>query len=273
MDKALSRRSLLNLGLRSAAGAGILSIVPATELFEHFTGGPALAASAPNVDTARALVCIYLFGDGDAQLAYHPGRGLHPALADLQPLYERKALAVVANVAPATRRARIMQTPGDVMAHRYSALRFLPNGFATPEWAARRADVKPITGEGAYTFASGVSLVAPGSAWLEGEQFENATVRATTSRLGPMRTSFPDTPIGRQLEDVSRLLRAGDALSMEAAGLPGRGHWVYDTRAARRHAGRALSRAESGHGRLLPCHGGARVGSAGHHVHRWRARD
>jgi uncharacterized protein (DUF1501 family) len=215
MDKALSRRSLLNLGLRSAAGAGILSIVPATELFEHFTGGPALAASAPNVDTARALVCIYLFGDGDAQLAYHPGRGLHPALADLQPLYERKALAVVANVAPATRRARIMQTPGDVMAHRYSALRFLPNGFATPEWAARRADVKPITGEGAYTFASGVSLVAPGSAWLEGEQFENATVRATTSRLGPMRTSFPDTPIGRQLEDVSRLLRAGDALSMK----------------------------------------------------------
>ena len=215
MDKALSRRSLLNLGLRSAAGAGILSVVPATEWVEQITGGPALAASTLHVENARAVVCIYLFGGGTDQLVHHAGRVLHPSLADLQPLHDQKALSVVASVATPTRRAMIMRTSGDVMAHRYSALRFLPNGFATPEWAARIANVKPITGEGAYTFASGVSLVAPGSARLEGNQFENATVRAATSRLGPMRMSFPDTPLGRQLEDVSRLLRAGDALGMK----------------------------------------------------------
>jgi hypothetical protein len=211
MDKVISRRRLLNLSARSVAGAGLLSAVPGVPFLtslDRIAGGPSLGAAG----SAQALVCIYCFGGGDDDNLL-AGGGLHPALDALQPLYREKVLAVVENVAAPARASRITGTPGEVTAQRYSALRFLPNGFATLEWAARAGGVKPITGDGAYTFASGMSMVAPG-ARVDGAQFENATIREVTTRFDAAGSSFPDTSLGRQLADVSRLLRAAGTLGM-----------------------------------------------------------
>jgi len=213
MDETITRRSLLNLGLRSVAGAGLISAVPKTGFLAGIDKLTARPLRAPSASGARALVCIYCFDGGDHDHFLASGGGMHPSLAELQPLYQQKALAVVTNVAAPERAIRAAARADEMVDQRYSALRFLPNGYATLEWAARLADVEAVTGRGAYTFESGMSLVAPG-ARLTGEQFENATIREATSRLSSIATSFPDGSLGRQLEDVSRLLRVSRTLGM-----------------------------------------------------------
>ena len=208
MHKVMSRRSLIDLGLRSAAGVGLLKAIPGSELVLDAATGLLNESRSGR----RALVCIYCFGGGDTHFAA-PNRP-HDALADLHPLYEQKKLAVIRDVSCPVRLRRIAGMPGEVMAQTYSALRFLPQGFATLEWAARAADVDPITGSGAYTFETGVSLVAPG-ANSDAAPFENASVRRLTTALPPLRATFPDSTLGRQLEDVTRLIRVALAFGMD----------------------------------------------------------
>jgi len=129
-------------------------------------------------------------------------------------LYDQKKLAVVEDVVRPVRMRNASGTPGEIMARTYSALRFLPHGFVTLEWAARAADIDPLTGTGAYTFDTGVSLLAPG-ANCPGDSFEHSSVRNVTRALRPLRTPFPNSSLGRQLEDVSRLIRVAPALGME----------------------------------------------------------
>jgi hypothetical protein len=139
------------------------------------------------------LVCIYLFGgEGGSYL---------PNVAELKALHRQELLAVVKYDAPPS-------------SERYQALRFLPNGFATLEWAAQKAGIHPLTGAGAFTFQSGLSMLALGGSQPQGDQFENFTLRQAMNKVAPPKTAFPDTTIGRQLEDVSRLLQAGRALGL-----------------------------------------------------------
>ena len=208
MDKVISRRSAINLGLRAVAGAGLLGSAPGAGLVSDLSGG---VLAAPRWQR-RSLVCLYCFGGGDDQILAAPQR-LNDSLNELQPLYDRKVLAVIDEVRRPARTRTEGGTPGDVMARRYSGLRFLQDGFVTLEWAARAADVDGLTGKGAYTFNTGVSLVAP-TVRIPGPSFENATIRHRTDRLAPLRTAFPKTALGRQLEDVTRLLRVAPTLGM-----------------------------------------------------------
>jgi uncharacterized protein (DUF1501 family) len=57
-------------------------------------------------------------------------------------------------------------------------------------------------------------MVALGGRQPQGDQFENTTLRQAMNSVAPGKTSFPDTTIGRQLEDVIRLLQAGRTLGL-----------------------------------------------------------
>ncbi len=186
--KIQSRRALLQIGVHSLAGAGILGTL------EQVAG----AATAPD---HRALVCIYLFGgEGGSYL---------PDVAELKALHRQEVL-MVKNVAVPALSASFGSTPGEMVARQYQSLRFLPNGFATPEWAAQNAGISAR----AFTFQCGMSMLPLAGRRFEGDQFENATLRLAMNSVASLRTTFPDTTIGRQLEDVSRLLQAGSNLGL-----------------------------------------------------------
>jgi uncharacterized protein (DUF1501 family) len=182
--KTTSRRAMLHMGVRSLAGAGLIGTLEQT-------------AGAATVADSRALVCIYLFGGEGAEFL--------PDVAELKALHRQEVLAVVKHNAPPS---------SEALAQRYEALRFLPNGFATLEWAAQKAGIQPLTGAGAFTFQSGVSMVSLGGRVPPGDQFENTTLRQAMNNVAPRKTSFPDTTVGRQLEDVCRLLQASRALGL-----------------------------------------------------------
>jgi hypothetical protein len=228
--KATSRRAVLNLGTRALAGAGILATL------EQFSARVARAGSAPS---NRSLVCIYMFGGegGEGLIApsdlpaarSYPAMqdgflpvvdritqkkyGLNSAAPELQALYETSALAAVMSVVPAANSPSAI-TPSQITAQRYAALRFLPNGFATPSWAATMTGIRSPHGDGAFTFDSGMSVVSPGASSREGDQFENHGLRQAMNRAKPLQSSFPNTPLGRQLLDVSRLLETGHGAGM-----------------------------------------------------------
>ena len=193
-DKTPSRRALLQIGIGSMAGVGLLPV----------TSGIAMAAASP---ADRALVCVYLFGGiGDANLAARK----------LQALKQSGPLRVVdADTAKRVSQNEDPVSPGAAMAQRYSGLRFLPNGFATPEWAARMAGLRGHHGGGAYTFRSGMSMVVPEGSPRPSGQFENTGIRQAMQEVRPLRTVFPNTAVGRQLEDVSRILRAAAKLELD----------------------------------------------------------
>ncbi len=194
VNQISSRRDLLHRGVRSLAGAGLLG-----------TLGQVAGATGASSDD-RALVCIYLFGgEGGSRL---------PDVAELKALHRKRVLSVVKNVAPSSRRATHASTPGEIVAQRYAALRFLPNGFATLEWAAQKAGINKLDGAGAFTFASGLSMVPLDGRAPDGDQYENAALRQAMSSVARVRASFPDTTLGRQLADVTRLIQAGRGLGM-----------------------------------------------------------
>jgi uncharacterized protein (DUF1501 family) len=154
----LSRRSMLDLGVKAAATVGLTSFLR-----------PVSAAAMSD----RICVCIYLLGgndsnsmivplDGSAYDAYARGRGglalaassllpvqslststnygFHPALSGVQDLYTRRALAVVANVGrsgTALTRGHFdpAQLPADLFLHTgASQVQFLPSGSMAVSW-------------------------------------------------------------------------------------------------------------------------------------------
>jgi len=197
-EKLQSRRALFNLGVRSLAGAGLLGSLE----------GAARASASLATDAGdRALVCVYLFG-GEASSKL-------PAIPELQALEAAGDLRVLDTVSSVIPGGAAPSTPGQLMARKYNSLRFLPNGFATPEWAARLAGIGAVDGAGAFTFRNGMSLVSVDGRLREGSQYENPGLRRAMSEAGTLRTEFPATSLGRQLEDVSRLLRAGGKLGLK----------------------------------------------------------
>src|ERR1700687_1567433 len=119
-EKIQSRRAMLHMGVRSLAGVGLIGTLEQ-------------AAGAATAADSRALVCIYLFGGEGAEFL--------PDVAELKALHRQEVLAVVKHSAPPS---------SESLSQRYEALRFLPNGFATLEWAAQKAGIHPRTGAGAF---------------------------------------------------------------------------------------------------------------------------
>jgi uncharacterized protein (DUF1501 family) len=210
-----SRRAVLRLGLRAAAACGL-------------TGVSATAAPSSN----RAAVCLYLIGGNDsnnmivpldspAYDAYAKGRGplaiprdallavdsnnpsakygFHPSMAGLQGLYNRGALAVLANVgrntAPLTAaavKANSASVPNDLFEHiGASNVRYIPNGYLTLEWAPQ-GNRQPVA-----QLERGITMTPS----------ETAPVRGARPR--PFSTQFPNTNTGRGLQSVANQLRSG----------------------------------------------------------------
>ena len=206
MEKSpLSRRALLEIGWMALAG--IMGRTPLS------------AASAGD----RALVCIYLVGGNDGNnlvvpldsgqynayaalrgelalpatgllpvraAATQSNYGLHPAMGELQGLFEQGALAVVANVGAPREGAGKPQ-------HRYDSLGFWPGGYL----------MLPIgTPIGVF---SGVGVSALGGAPAPGRtaSLEKQAAAAADS----LRTPFPDTGIGKALRSAAGLILASDA--------------------------------------------------------------
>jgi hypothetical protein len=205
-EKRISRRDMLTLGVGALVGAGVVA--------QPLSAAIDVAAKSSH---SRALLCIYLIGGaGDKHLAMPsaavPGAWeLNPSAAELRRLHESGELLLLTT----EQRSQIKTAgarPGEAMAQRYAGLRFLPSGFATPEWAAQAAQLQGMQG-GAYTFHGGLSVVSR-SVSASGAQFENLELRRSMARLPALSTTFPDTTLGRQLSDVTRLLRLSDRLDL-----------------------------------------------------------
>jgi hypothetical protein len=201
--KSISRRAVLDVGMRTLVGASLIG---------HFQPLSAAIDLARANSGSRALLCIYLLGGvGDKHLVVPGGLELHPAAAELRRLHAAGELMLLTG----ERIPQIASTgtkPSEIMAQRYAGLRFLPSGFVTPEWAAQGARLQGTDG-GAYTFQGGLSMVSRGLS-VAGEAFENAQLRRSMASLPALRTVFPDTILGRQLRDVTSLLRLNDRLGL-----------------------------------------------------------
>jgi uncharacterized protein (DUF1501 family) len=234
----VSRRALLSTGWGAVAAA-------------HLIGMPRLARAASG---GRSVVCIYLMGgsDGNSLIAplnsgqydaYAASRGalaipqsnllpvqtrtggtpygLHPALGEMQQLFNNGAMAVVANVGSQTRMSS--KTPGGAGAApdvRYSSLTFVTDGYATLRWAASKAGVSGVDRNQTYTFPGGVTMLSltGGGAIGESRQRNQDLIRFAESAAG--RMAFPDTPVGRQLRTVAGLMQRGGSSAGEVYFVP-----------------------------------------------------
>ena len=238
MKNTYSRRSFLDLGLGSLA-AGMLGSLP-----------QAKAAQPTKID--RALVCIFLFGGNDSNnmivplssqdyrsyagirgplaldsaslpqitaLKSQAPYGLHPQLAELQALYQRGALAVLANVGPliqpitkAQYVAGAAPLPTKLFQHCDGQLQYVPYGFATLNWAGRAVNPsRPLASEQIFTFEGGLSLAALERAVIHGNRWENPALKAAMASAPQMRTAFPQSSLGFQLQQVTKLLQVAPA--------------------------------------------------------------
>jgi uncharacterized protein (DUF1501 family) len=165
----------------------------------------------------RAVVCIYLLGGHDsnnlivplespAYEDYARGRGplavpresllavdsggagrfgFHPSLPGLRDLFSQNALAILANVGPASMNS----------SYNPPHVRYVPGGYMGVDWSV--PSVAPL--------ARGVSMAGTAVSGERGKSLAMA-VRAA----GPAG-NFPDTVFGRGLEQVARALQLGAA--------------------------------------------------------------
>jgi hypothetical protein len=135
-------------------------------------------------DKDRALLCAYaMIGGSDAELAN--AEGINPALGEVRDLYSAGIAAIVNKVsAPAGW--------GPSPDSRYGALRFLPAGSFTPQWASPDSSSVATLPSG-LTVASRVAV--------------DSGLLSLAAAAASFRTEFPDTGIGRQLRDAAAVLR------------------------------------------------------------------
>jgi len=229
-DRSVSRRSLLSNGWRALAAANLIGMMPK------------LTAAAGG----RSVVCLYLLGgsDGNSIIAPLDGAqydawaasrgelalpqsdllpvqtrsagtryGFHPALAELQQLFNLGSLAVVANVGSQARITPKGPPPLKAILPevRYSSLTFVTDGYATLQWAAAKAGITGVDRDRVFTFPGGVTMLPlGGSSFTGGSRRRNPDlIRFEESAAGFM--PFPDTPAGRQLRTVAGLIQSGGA--------------------------------------------------------------
>lgn len=239
-NDAQSRRSLIQLGLRTAAVASLAEILPAL-------------AFADSVPVERAAVCIYLIGGNDSnnmivpldstafssyasarqglavpQAALLPVNsskqkgsfGFHPFLTQLRDLYQQGSLAVLANTgtlkAPITSgQARARQgLPEGLFQHETAAYTaYLPDASMMPPWAP---PVQPPDDHnpGTQDFVlGGVSMISPQRLLISGPTLSNP-VLTDAIRKTHIRTPFPQTQLGGQLFRIARLLKASSKFGL-----------------------------------------------------------
>jgi len=235
-----SRRSLMQIGLRATAVAGVAEILPTL-------------AFADSVPVERAAVCIYLVGGNDSnnmivpldptsfppyasarqklavtQAAFLPvtssrqkgSFGFHPFLTQLRDLYQQGSLAVLANTgtlnAPITRdQARAKSALPTGLFHHESPghAAYLPNASMMPPWApeVQQPDER---NPGPQDFVlGGVSMISPRRLVISGPLLENP-VLIDAIRRAQIRTPFPRTQLGGQLFRIARLLKASSKLGL-----------------------------------------------------------
>jgi len=237
---AQSRRSLIELGLRTTAVATVAGVLPPV-------------AFADSVPVERAAVCIYLVGGNDSnnmivpldsvgfsayasarqglaipQAAWLPvnsskqkgGFGFHPFLTQLRDLYQQGSLAVLANTgtlkAPITRdQARAKDgLPQGLFQHETAAYAtYLPNASMMPPWAPG-AQTPDERHPGTQDFIlGGVSMVSPRRLVISGPLVENP-VLIDAIRKAHIRTPFPRTQLGGQLFRIARLLKVSSKFGL-----------------------------------------------------------
>ncbi|HBY62508.1 MAG TPA: hypothetical protein DEH78_22015 [Solibacterales bacterium] len=173
-------RALVGIFLTGGADTNNL-IVPLDRTFTAYTRGRgALALARTSLLTVRT--------------ANGRSFGFHPAARALKDLFERRALAVVANVGGSTSPVK--------SGHRLEAVRFLRGGFLAPRL------VQAMGGVAFNTFrANGLSAAGPGG--NAGAVTPDDPALLAAAQRVTLRTAFPPTGLGRQLELVARLLAAG----------------------------------------------------------------
>jgi uncharacterized protein (DUF1501 family) len=239
-----SRRSILGLGLRS------LSTIGAASLLKNV----ALAGTNRATDQAVVFINLIGGNDSNNLIvptspaeydAYSRGRrelaiprsalldigsvrntvtfGLHPSLVELRRLYDQGALAIVANVGrlvdPITKTgllARQARIPSNLFQHTTSdQLRFVQPGFAVPAWtnALQSGSSGDKTAE-VFGFSSGLSVVPAERTGIEGSALNNPTLLRAISGAPSLRTQFPATGLGLELQQAVRLLKVGPGLGL-----------------------------------------------------------
>jgi uncharacterized protein (DUF1501 family) len=127
----------------------------------------------------------------------------------LRDFYLDGSLALIANVG--SQRRNSAET-----GRRYENLAFMPDGYATLQWAASRFGAADR--DGAFTFPGGVTMLPlDGSAVGASRRMNQDLLRFAESAT--RRMAFPNSGIARQLRTVAGLL--------QSAGMMGGGEQVY----------------------------------------------
>jgi uncharacterized protein (DUF1501 family) len=129
--------------------------------------------------------------------------GFHPALVQLQDRYQRKALAVVANIGTID--------PADA-SHLTNQLAYIKGGFNIPAWAAGMMGLtdRLAIEQHTFTFSSGVTMISNGS-HTDGPRYHNRSLLKEMA-LARISTQFPPTPLGEVLKQVAQLVHAAPAV-------------------------------------------------------------
>jgi len=246
-----SRRTLLQLALRSTAMVGAAELLPSFAL-------------ASKVPLERTAVCIYLIGGNDsnsmivpltpaAYSAYSSARGelaiprpsllpvnssrqgagfgFNPHLIELRDLYQQGKLAVLANTGrlnrPLTRAQALAKTglPEGLFQHNqpgYAA--YLPNGTMLPRWAPHTQPVDQADDPTQYFQLGGVSMLSTRRMRFTSPKDNSPWALAVIKGVN-VETQFPQTTLGSQLNRIARFLKAGPALGLDrfvfSATMPG----------------------------------------------------
>jgi uncharacterized protein (DUF1501 family) len=175
--------------------------------------------------------------------------GFHNLLPDVQKLFTNKQLAVVANigslVAPLTR-AQYIANKGMIPLNLFSHLdqqtqwqTSVANGMSTTGWGGRVADqvshfnggatfptLVYVTGNSIFgsarsnalqqllTLDSGVTLIHQASSFSSDGLRDSATLNKALSGASALKTVFPATSLGGQLQEVAKLIQVRQAIGM-----------------------------------------------------------
>jgi uncharacterized protein (DUF1501 family) len=215
---------------------------------EKFTEQRAHAQTRrPSAAGDRVLVAIYLIGGNDSNnmfvpldaeqyqtyaqargsLAINAGDllgvtasrsqqqfGFHPALSGLRSLFASKNLAVISNVGALERpmnksiglAGAIM--PRDFGQHTDLSMAYLPEGHMVPGWPARAAGLSvSALHHRSLSFDSGLTAIHPDSA-MDGQVVRQG-MRGTA-----LRTQFPNTPLGLELQQAAQLIGFGSTAGL-----------------------------------------------------------
>src|ERR1700694_5190963 len=244
--KDQSRRSILNLGLRSTATAAI-------------AGAMAPFAFAAGGSLDRAVVSLYLHGGWDSNNLLVPtgsadysdyarargplavpqskllpvpssrqkgSFGLHPSFAELRDLYADGALAIVANNGrlPTPSFEHIQASYAD---YAYSGATMVP-------WAVNIQPADSKTGQPQIFTLRGMGILSPDRVTFQGQLHDNLTIRRVMADTPRVRTPFPDDSFGSGLSQVAHVLASASRLGMRRMVVSiGLGGWdTHTTQAA-----------------------------------------